>query len=269
MNAPLWEGVRDARLLDLSQPFQTGMPQSPNHPPFRMVMERRHGDVVRADGGSAANELIVLGGHVGTHVDALAHVSQDGLAYGRREVGSLQSNRGLSMLGIDEFTPMVGRGVLLDVAATHGVPVLPPGYRITAGDLDAAQRKAGVELLPGDAILIGSGWSRQWHDRDTFVGTSGGVPGPDEEAARWLAAHRPRVVGGETIAFEWIPAGAGHSLLPVHRVMLVEEGINIIETMRLAQLLDAQATEFLFILNPLSIVGATGAPVRPLAVLTP
>ncbi|MTB14963.1 MAG: cyclase family protein, partial [Actinobacteria bacterium] len=68
-------GLSGARIIDLSQPMKRGMPQSPNHPPFRMILERRHGDMVRADGGSASNEIIVTGGHVGTHIDGLSHVS--------------------------------------------------------------------------------------------------------------------------------------------------------------------------------------------------
>ena len=70
------------RLIELGHPFSTGMPCSPNHPGFRMTLIRRHGDMVRPDGGSASNEIIVTGGHVGTHVDALSHVSHDGLMYG-------------------------------------------------------------------------------------------------------------------------------------------------------------------------------------------
>lgn len=93
------------------------------------------------------------------------------------------------------------------------------------------------------------------------------MPGPGEDAARWLADRHVRLAGGETIAFEQIPAGAGHRRLPVHRVLLVEAGIHIVETMQLTPLLEAGATEFLFVLTPLRIVGATGSPVRPLAVL--
>jgi len=116
-------------------------------------------------------------------------------------------------------------------------------------------------------VLVGTGWSRLWESGDDFAGQRNGVPGPGADAARWLAARRPRVVGGETIAFEHIAAGRGHATLPVHRIMLVESGINIVETMRLAGLLDSGVREFLLILNPLPIVGATGAPVRPLAVI--
>lgn len=264
---PLWSQLEQARVIDLAHPYEIGMPQSPNHPPFRLVMERRHGDLVRSDGGSAANELLILGGHVGTHVDALGHVSQAGQVYGGIGAGDLVTNRGLRQLGIEEFAPFAGRGVLLDVAGLHDVSVLPPGYEVTVNDLLEAQDRAGVELRPGDAVLIGTGWSQHWGDRATFVGNELGVPGLGPASARWLAERRPRLVGGETIAFECLPPGAGHSLLPVHRIMLVEAGINIIETLNLTELRACQVAEFALILAPLPIVGATGAPTRPLAIL--
>jgi kynurenine formamidase len=259
--------LANARLFDLAQPMKNGMPQSPNHPPFRMILERRHGDMVRSDGGSASNEVIITGGHVGTHVDALGHVSQDGLVYGGIEAAGIQSHHGLSAHAIDTFKPHVGRGVLLDVTKAKGVETLDPGYGVTADDLEAAAKLAGVEVKEGDAVLIGTGWSRKWDDRLAFQGLDDGVPGPDVSAAEWLASKKVRVAGGETIAFEQLKPGAGHATLPVHNVLLVQAGINIIETMRLFELMDAGATEFLFVLAPLRIVGATGAPTRPLALI--
>ena len=68
------------RVVDLGRLLTVGMPQSPNHPAYWHAHPRRHGDMVRADGGSAANDMITMGTHVGTHVDALSHVSQDGTA---------------------------------------------------------------------------------------------------------------------------------------------------------------------------------------------
>lgn len=256
-----------AQLFDLAQPMKNGMPQSPNHPPFRMILERRHGDMVREDGGSASNEVIITGGHVGTHVDALGHVSQDGLVYGGIEAAGIQSHHGLSEHAIDTFKPFVGRGVLLDVTKVKGVATLDPGYGVTADDLEAAAELAGVEVREGDAVLIGTGWSRKWDDRAAFQGLADGVPGPDVSAAKWLQSKKVRVAGAETIAFEQLKPGAGHATLPVHRVLLVDAGINIIETMRLFELIDSGASEFLFVLAPLRIVGATGAPTRPLALV--
>jgi kynurenine formamidase len=256
-------------VFDLAHPMRTGMPQSPNHPPFRMVLERRHGDVIRADGGSAANELIITGGHVGTHVDALAHVSQNGLLHGGVSAASVQSNQGFADLGIDAFPPYVGRCVLLDVAGLHGVGALAPGYEVTAEDLDLAEKAGGAPVGAGEAVLIGTGWSRHWSDGRVFTGQVDGAPGPGTGAARWLMDHGVRLAGAETIAFEQIAAGRGHAQLPVHRMLLVEAGINIVETLRLDELLDSGVREFLLVLSPLPIVGATGSPVRPLALASP
>jgi kynurenine formamidase len=76
-----------------------------------------------------------------------------------------------------------------------------------------------------------------------------------------------RATGAETIAYEQIKPEIGHALLPVHRLLLVEYGIHIIEVLNLSGLAAAGIYEFLFVLTPLRIVGGTGSPVRPLAVV--
>lgn len=255
------------RVHDLAQPMSNGMASSPNHPGFRMALLRRHGDMVREDGGSAANELIVTGGHVGTHVDALAHVSHRGRLHGDVDAAEAQTGGRFRRLGIDAMEPIVGRGVLLDVAHHRGMEVLPPGYGITADDLESTSVAAGVEVRAEDVVLVRSGWARHFAEADRFIGVETGVPGPNEGAARWLADRGIRATGGDTIAYEQIPPGAGHRVLPVHRVLLVEHGIHIIEVMDLEGLAEAGAVEFLFVLAPLRIVGGTGSPVRPLAVV--
>lgn len=252
--------ARGARVFDLGRPMFFGMPQSPNHPRFTMALQRRHGDMVRADGGSAANEVIVTGGHVGTHIDALSHVSHDGMLHGGLDAAAAQAGGRFGALGIDTVDPFVCRGVLLDVG------VCTPGYEVTPDDLDRAL--GDLPLGPGDVALIRTGWGQRWDDPDAYVGAASGVPGPGEEGAKWLAARGVRAAGADTIAFEHLPPGRGHALLPAHRVLLVEHGIHIIETMALEDLAAAGAREFLFILSPLKLVGATGSPARPLAVVS-
>lgn len=259
--------LAESRVLDLAQPLRRGMPQPAHHPPFRLVLDRRHGDYVRPDGGSDASEIVITGGHVGTHVDALGHVAQDGVLHGGIAAADAQSGQGLSAHGIEAFRPYVGRAVVLDVPRLYGVDVLPPGYEITAHDLSRAEALAGSDVRPGQAVLIATGWSRVWDQYDVFTGMRDGVPGPGPDAAHWLASRGVRIVGGETLAFERIPAGLGPAPLPVHRILLVEAGIHIVETMRLNELLDARVGECLLMLAPLPIVGATGAPVRPLALI--
>ncbi len=265
--AELIELATAARVYDLAQPFANGMPQSPNHPRFHLALARRHGDAVRDGGGSASAELLVLGGHVGTHVDALCHVSQDGLLHGGVSADDAQRGGRFSSLGIETVAPFIGRGILLDVAALHGVDVLPGGTVIAAGDLEAAADRAGVRPRRGDVVLVRTGWARHWDDPETFVGQAGGVPGPGEEAAAWLASHGIRATGADTIAYEALAPGSGHARLPVHRLLLVERGIHIVETLQLEELAADGVAEFLFLAAPLKLVGGTGSPLRPLALV--
>lgn len=254
-------------IFDLAQPLAAETPHSPNHPPFRMALMRRHGDTVRGDGSSAASEMISTGGHTGTHVDALAHVSHNEHLHGGVSAEEAQRGGRFSTHGIDAMEPMVCRGVLLDVAALHGVATLPGGYGITEADLAAAAEKAEVEVRAGDVALVRSGWAANFVDAEAFLGHESGVPGPTEEAARWLSDRGVRATGAETIAYEQIEPEMGHALLPVHRLLLVERGIHIIEVMDLSGLAAVGVHEFMFVLAPLNITGGTGSPVRPLAVV--
>jgi kynurenine formamidase len=264
--SPLWEQVESARVIDLAHPIEAGMPVSPNHPGFKMALQRRHGDMVRADGGSAANEMIMIGGHTGTHVDALCHVSHQGELHGGVDAAGAQQGGRFRALGVETIPITVCRGILLDIPSLRGVSCLEPGTAVNAEDLAAAEKRAGVNVRAGDAVLIRTGWPKHWSDVETFLGNKGGAPGPDESAAHWMADRQVRLTGAETIAYEWIPAGRGHALLPVHRILLVENGIHIIEAMNLEPLALANLAEFLFVMTPLKIVGATGVPVRPIAI---
>jgi len=253
------------RLVELGHPHFTGMPCSPNHPGFRMSLIRRHGDVVRPDGGSASNEMIVTGGHVGTHVDALSHVSQDGLLHGGVDASAAQTGGRFSSLGAEHTPALLTRGILLDVAAVHGVDVLPAGYGVGARDLEDAADRAGVRVERGDVVLVRTGWARHFNDADAYLGQRDGVPGVTPDAARWLADRGVATTGSDTTAYEQIRPGAGHSVLPVHRVLLVEAGIPIVEHLNLEPAAAEHLTEFVFLMAPLRIVGGTGSPIRPLA----
>ncbi|QBI20488.1 cyclase family protein [Egibacter rhizosphaerae] len=267
--APLWQRVAGSEVVDLAHALRRGIPASPNHPPFQFALQRRHGDMVRDDGGSAANEIIVTGGHVGTHVDALAHISQDGRLHGGLDAAEVTGNDGFTRLGIDEFPPFAGRGVLLDVAGVRGVDVLPAGEEVTPADLAAAEEAAGTAVGEGDAVLLRTGWSEHIAAPERFRGDRDGTPGPGEAAGSWLAARGVSVVGGETISFEAIQPWTGVRALPVHRQLLVDAGINIIEVMDLRGLAGRGLGAFTFLLAPLKIAGGTGAPARPLALIEP
>ena len=257
--------VSQATVYDLGRPMQNGMAQSPNHPQFHHCLDRLHGDRMRPDGGSAAADLLTTGCHVGTHVDALAHVSHQGQLYGGVDAAEAQAGGSFAVLGINELPPFVGRGVLLDVPGLLGTDACDGGYEITVAELEAVVALQNSPVQAGDAVLVRSGWGAHFDDPEHYLGVETGVPGVGEAGARWLADQGAALVGADTLAFECIPAGQGHALLPAHRVLLVERGVNIIEAMDLDGLAAAGIYQFVFVLSHLNISGATGAPVRPLA----
>ena len=261
----LIELAAQATVYDLGRPMRNGMAQSPSHPQFHHCLDRRHGDRIRADGGSAAADLLTTGCHVGTHVDALAHVSHRGRLYGGVDAAEAQAGGGFEVLGIHELPPFVGRGVMLDVPGLLDVEVCDAGHEIAIGELEEAMTRQGSPIRPGDAVLVRSGWGAHFDDPERYLGIDAGVPGVGEDGARWLADQGATLVGADTLAFECLPAGQGHALLPAHRVLLVERGVNIIEAMDLDRLAAAGVYEFVFVLSHLNIHGATGAPARPLA----
>lgn len=254
-------------IVDLGRQLKVGMPQSPNHPQFWHTLPRRHGDMVRSDGGSAANDMITTGTHVGTHIDALAHVSQDGKLFGDADAGESCLGGKYVEHGVHTIAPMIRRGVLLDIPACLGLDDLPGGYEISVADLKRSVQQQGISINPGDVVLIRSGWGKKFVEGAAYVGGPSGVPGISEAGASWLAEHGIHAAGADTIAFERIAPGSGHAQLPAHRVFLVENGIYIVEALDLEELARREVYEFTFILVPLNIFGATGSPVRPLAVV--
>jgi len=247
------------RVVDLGQPLFDGAPSSPSHPGFRSEQVTRHGDVIRADGMTGASEKFAFGGHVGTHVDALCHVAVDGKVFGGRPVGVVDGRHAAG--GIEEFPLAVRRAVLVDVPALRGVDRLAPADAVTADDLDMVD----VPIESGDAVLVRTGWAQLWPDESAYLGRETGVPGLDPSAGAWLARRRVSMVGADTIALERITPEIGHSRLPVHRILLAEHGINLVEVMNLESICGHD--DFAFVCAPLNILGATGSPVRPLALL--
>ena len=260
--------LRESALIELGRPLYTGMPASPNHPGFRMALLRRHGDMVRSDGSSASNEIIVTGGHVGTHIDALSHVSFEGKLHGGLDAFAAQVGGRFSVHGAEHTPPMIGRAIFFDVARARGIDVLDGGYGITSADLEQVLRDAKTELQPGDVAIVRTGWGQYWDDAERYAGHDSGVPGISVDAARWLIERGVCAVGADTTALEQLAPGAGHSLLPVHKLLLVDAGIHIIEHMSLEAMASTGVVEFTVVLAPLRIEGGTGSPVRPLAVIT-
>jgi len=250
--------LRSARMYDLAQPYFTGMPHHPSHPPFLYSLVKSHGEYLGPNGASSASDAIALGSHVGTHIDALCHFSCGGKLHGGQIAAEVQSyGHGLREYSIDTVAPILRRGVLLDIA---GSDPLNDDLEITPDRLEAAA--AGIEIRPGDVVLLRTGWARYFRDPGKFISQVHG-PGPGLAGARWLSVRGIFAAGSDTVAFEKVPDPA----MPVHVHLLVEKGIHIVECLNLEELAKAGVREFLFVAIPLKIEGATGSPLRPIALV--
>lgn len=249
--------ARQARVYDLSQPYFTGMPHHPSHPPFLYSLTKKHGDFIAPGEVSSASESIALGGHVGTHIDALCHFSCRGKLHDGSVAAEVQSyGGGIERMSVDTIAPVFRRGVLIDFAQDGP---LADDFTI-APELLAAKSRAMI--APGDVVLLRTGWAQYWSDPAQYIRQVRG-PGPELAGAEWLSSQGVFAVGSDTIAFERVPAAN----MPVHLHLLVEKGIHIIEALDLEQLARDGVTEFLFVAAPLKIRGGTGSPVRALALV--
>ena len=143
----LVELLSSARAYDLAQPYFIGMPHHPVHPAYMFSLMKKHGDYVTRDGVSSASESLGLGGHVGTHIDALCHFSCGGNLHDGTVAASVQSYAtGVDRLSVDTIAPIFRRGVLLDVAGHEKTDALPVDFTITPEHLDAVAKAEGVEV---------------------------------------------------------------------------------------------------------------------------
>jgi kynurenine formamidase len=260
------ETVTTGEIVELSHALDTGMPVYPYHAPYTLSLHRRHGDPhpkPRIAESSFANEIVVMSSHTSTHIDALGHFSRCGRVHGGAPAQSIETAQGLSRLDVTDIAPIWRSAVLFDVARHRGVDALQPAEEITPADLEGCLEQHGVRMRDGDLALVRTGWARHWRDSPLFNGSRGGLPGPGRDGTQWLLDRGASMVGSDTPAFEVIPS-VGDS---VHAMLLVDRAIHIIENLDLERLGQKRATRFLFVGLPLRMAGATGSPLRPIAVL--
>jgi kynurenine formamidase len=203
------------------------------------------------DNGPAwAWDVLELGEHTGTHLDAPIHwiTGKDG-----EDVASISPSR------------LTGPVVVIDKTAETAED---PGYLLTAADLDAHESEHGP-IGAGSWVFFRTGWGARAQDEAAFLnaGEQGPVtPGPSVDGARWLAEH-PNIVGFgvETVGIDAGAAGGMDPAFPVHNFLL---GAGRYGLTQLANLEALPVTGALLVVAPLKLVGGTGSPSRVLAFVT-
>lgn len=256
-----------ARVFDLEQPRFAGMPIHASHKPgYFYALHRRHRDNYRpAENGprSGASGVLTMMEHSGTHIDALCHQACDLTLYGGHTTDACETPAGFTEHGIETVPPLLTRGVMIDVAGAKGVERLPEFYSITASDLEAACQ---AEVRAGDTLLVRTGFGSIWQDEAAYLRAAG----MHKSATLWAAERGVVCVGADNMTWdnpvERDPE-TGATLF-AHVYLLPKKGVYIIENVNLEELARAKVYEFAFVCTPLKFNGATGSPIRPLALVS-
>ncbi len=223
------------------------------------------------------DDIVMMSTCAGTHVDALCHVSYDGLMYNGVPTSAVTAQEGATKLGAEQLPQIVTRGVLLDLPrlkGTAGLDEVDPGYSITADDLDAVIDAAGITIESGDVVCVRTGEMRHYlaGDRQRYaVGDQFRMPGLSVHSIEWL--HRHDVAGAfvDSYAYEAFPPTMADwsDCLAVHMIQLRDMGLIQGQNWDFEDLAVACEAEgrwsFLLVATPEPLVGASSAPVSPVA----
>src|SRR5438477_9506043 len=255
--------IKTGEVIELGHVLSADMPISSTRQ-FNVHTKRTFMNPQSNRRGSNEELLTSEIGQVGTQFDGFAHQSIEYSHYNCFKTDEISSRTGFTKLGIEKVGTLMTRGVLIDVAALKGVDMLGDTYEITPQDLQQALQRQNLTLQPGDAVLIHTGWGRLFaKDNARFMKT---CPGIGVAAAEWLAKQDPLLVGSDNWPVEVAPNPDKEISLPVHQIMLVVNGIHLLENLKLDELAAKRVHEFAFIMQPLKLQGFSGSTVAPIAV---
>ena len=221
-------------------------------------------------GHGFADDMVVMSLQAATQWDSLAHCFHDYHMYNGRPCEMVGAKgaaaNDIAVLRDRVFT----RGVLADVAGHLEVDALAADDHITVAELEATLAAQGVEVEPGDALLIRTGHLGRIQREgawDRFIEAD--EPGLGWDALPWLRDHDIAAVACDNWAFEVVPSRYELDL-PFHAIGIVYLGLLIGEIFELDDLAGACRADgrwdFLFTAPPLPFIGAVGSPINPLAI---
>src|SRR5215831_4282425 len=255
--------IKTGETIELGHELAADMPLNPTRQ-FSVHTKRTFMNKQSNRRGSNEELLTSEVGQIGTQFDGFAHQSIEYSHYNCFKTDEIATRTGFTKLGIEKVGTLMTRGILIDVAGLKGIDILDDKYEITVQDLQQALQRQNVSLQPGDAVIINTGWSRLWgKDNARYMR---GNPGIGVAAAEWLATQDPMLVGADSPPVEINPNPDPQISLPVHQIMLVINGIHLLENLKLDELAAKRVHEFAFVMQPLKLKGATGSTVAPIAV---
>lgn len=268
---------RSGKSYDLSSGWWTGMPLSTAHPSFQLLTyrspagQRNQGDLAFLENNKVnfgfISDLLMCTMHTGTHIDALSHITcgPESHWHGGHSAHTELGDFGPLNNDAADLPPMLSRGVMLDIPAALNLPYLAASQAVGRRELQLACERKNVQIRKGDVVLVRTGTMLRWPETDHLAKCDGA--GLALEGAEWLVGKGVSAVGGDNVALEVWPSGIDGDPQPVHRYLIKEQGIPILEWVYQEDLARDGVSEFLLICLPLPVTGATGSLVRPLAIL--
>lgn len=278
--------VRNGKTFDLGITYSRNSYKWPGHSPGEVMSFRSPEGVHRQQDHAFVADKKVNASHTGWHsaalfindnvatqIDGLGHVTvgEDNHWYNGFTEAQWGGDFGIRKCDAVSIPPVVARGVLLDIATLKGVDALPSNYAITPADVDAARSTQGVELKPGDVVLFRTGTLRYWavDGADHAKIAEHDSAGINLATAKYLVEEfGSMMIGSDTSGLEVgkVPAGSD-TFIPVHKYLLVEQGVHIAEFHYLEDLAKGKAYEFCYVGLTNKIAGtAAGFTMRPIAI---
>lgn len=200
---------------------------------------------------------------IGSQIDGFGHIGLNGVHFGGIEAQDLFSPDGLREHGAENIPAIATRGVVIDMAAHFEKNALDPLTSYGAQDIRAAAESQGIEIRPGDVVLLHTGWLSRIDEPEVF-GTM--QPGINREGASYLAGLGVIAVGSDTPGLESDAPQDDGAAFPVHALLLVQHGIHILENMNTGPLVEDGVSEFFFVLGTPRLKGSVQAIINPVAI---
>ena len=247
-------------------------PNMPAFPPRKMMLQvvqpnQQYGRDLATDFGWPVvynDDVTQLWWGTGPQIDGLGHLGENGMYYNCNHGKDFAALTGLKKLGIHTIPPLVGRGVMIDMAKHFGVATMAKGQGISSDDIKAAATAQGVEIRQGDVVLFHTGWTDGMLTEQPAEWVSG-EPGLTNEAAVYLASLNVMAVGADTWGLEAVPPVEGDKVFYGHVTFLMKNGIYILETMNTGRLAKEGVHEFMFVLGHARLQGAVQMIINPVA----
>jgi kynurenine formamidase len=277
--------ARRGETFDLGQTYSRRSYKWPGHSPGEILTFRSPDGIRRMQDPDAPppdknpaqvywhSAALFISDNVATQIDGLAHITAgaDDHWYNGFKESEWGGDWGPRKCDAPTIPPIVARGILIDVAAYKKVEAIPGNTVITTRELKDTLAWEGVTLKPGDIVLVRTGMGRFWGEdgADHAKLAAHDNAGPDLTATRWLVEDQgAMMVGSDTTGYEGPPSvDSTQPQIPVHKYLLVDQGVHIGELHNLEGLSKAKAYEFCYMATVNKIKGAVaGFTLRPVAI---